>query len=131
MMKTWISVLLIASSVQIAWADTIPASISKWLKPLSVSQASLNGGVLTVQMNRPAVTDEIYSFVIVNAVCMSLIDKPGSWAKANIQRVEVINSDGRQGKVFNGGAKQCTAMASIPPEKIKSEWLPPLTTMKR
>lgn len=111
-------------------ADPIPAAITKWLKIYQTKSVTLQKGVLSVTMDRPKVTREIYGVVVVDGVCMSLLDQPTSWGKVNIKQVEIVNSFGIQGYVFKGGAAECKAIGQLNKDQINRDFLPEKTSMK-
>lgn len=78
----------------VACADPAPVSMVKWLKIYQIKSIILQKGILSVTIDRPKVTREIYGTVVVDGVCMSLIDSPASWGKVNLEQIEVINSFG-------------------------------------
>lgn len=121
-------ILLLIASIQSAYADPIPASITKELKPLDIKSVELDSKALRVDMNRPRVTDDIYATVI-NSVCTSLILEPGSWGKTDFQRIEVVNSFGVQGRVFSGGAAECKAIGKLTMDQVNQEFLPEHTSL--
>lgn len=114
----------------ITYADAVPDSIKKWLKIYQTKSVTLQKGVLSVTMDRPKVTREIYGTVVVDGVCMSLLDQPTSWSKANIKQIEVVNSFGVQGYVFKGGPAECKAIGQLNSNQISRDFLPDRTRMK-
>lgn len=127
MKKIYLSLLLI-SSIPLASAEPVPASIAKQLKPLDIKSVELNNKVLRIDMNRPRVTEDIYA-TVVNNVCTSLILEPSSWGKIDFQRIEVVNDFGAQGRVFNGGAAECKAIGKLTMDQVNQEFLPEHTSL--
>lgn len=113
-----------------AHADPVPAAIIKWLKAYQTKSINLQEGVLSVRMDRPKVTRAMYETVVIDGVCMSLIDSPKSWGKANLKKIEVVNVFGVQGYIFKGGAKECNAIGKLNGEQISRDFLPEKTSMK-
>lgn len=120
--------LLLFASINFAHADPIPASIAKQLKPLDIKAVELTGDALRVDMNRPRVTEDIYT-TVVNNICTSLILEPGSWGKTDFRRIEVVNSFGAQGRVFTGGAAECKAIGKLTMDQVNQEFLPEHTSL--
>lgn len=77
-------VIFIASA---AHADPVPAAIIKWLKAYQTKSINLQEGVLSVRMDRPKVTRAMYETVVIDGVCMSLIDSQKFWGKANLKKL--------------------------------------------
>lgn len=129
-MRKLIAFFMAVFFTMMAHADPIPAAITKWLKIYQIRSVTLQKGVLSVIMDRPKVTQEIYGAVVVDGVCMSLLDQPTSWGKANIKQIEVVNSFGVQGYVFKGGAAECKAVGQLNKDQINRDFLPERTSMK-
>ena len=129
-MKNLSILIILTIFPSITYADTIPDSITKWLKIYQTKSVTLQKGVLSVTMDRPKVTREIYGTVVVDGVCMSLLDQPTSWGKTNIRLVEVVNSFGAQGYVFKGGATECKVIGKLNKDQITRDFLPERTSMK-
>ena len=91
--------------------------------PLDIKAVELTGDALRVDMNRPRVTEDIYA-TVVNSVCTSLILEPGSWGKSDFRRIEVVNSFGAQGRVFEGGAAECKAIGKLTMDEVNQQFLP-------
>lgn len=120
--------LFLFASINLAHAEPVPVSITKQLKPLDIKTVTLTGEALRVDMNRPRVTEDIYS-TVVNNVCTSLILEPGSWGKADFRRIEVVNSYGAQGRVFTGGAAECKAIGKLTMDQVNQDFLPEHTSL--
>ena len=129
-MKKISAFLMAVFFVTAACADPIPTAITKWLKIYQTKSITLQKGVLSITMDRPKVTREIYGAVVADGVCMSLLDQPASWGKANIKQIEVVNSFGVQGYVFKGGAAECKMIGQLNKDQINRDFLPERTSMK-
>lgn len=127
MKRTGLTLLLLAS-ITVAHAEPVPTSIAKQLKPLDIKAVELTGDALRVDMNRPRVTEDIYA-TVVNSVCTSLILEPGSWDKTDFRRIEVVNSFGAQGRVFEGGAAECKAIGKLTMDEVNQQFLPEHSTL--
>lgn len=128
-MRTLSTAVLLLAAAQVAHAEPVPASIMKWLKPLEISSVQLEEQVLRVDVNRPRVTEDIYRMVVVDGVCMSLIDQPGSWGKTDFKEIQVVNSFGAQGRVFEGGAAECKAIGKLNMDQVNQDFLPEHTRL--
>lgn len=129
-MKKISAFLMAVFFVTAAYADPIPAAITNWLKIYQTKSITLQKGVLSITMDRPKVTREIYGSVVIDGVCMSLLDQPTSWGKANIKQIEVVNSFGVQGYVFKGGPAECKVIGQLNSNQIARDFLPDRTRMK-
>lgn len=98
----------------LALADPIPPKLGSHIRIFQVDETTLVDGVLRVRSSRSVVTQEIYR-TLVKATCMPLWldDKKDGWAKARIERVEVVNQIGAQGYAFVGGRKACAALGQV------------------
>lgn len=97
-----------------ASAGALPADLQKSLKPYSIKDASLDGGVLRVTMDRPTVTRDMYYSIVSMGACAPLwSDKRKAWGGAQIERMEVRNAIKAQGFAFAGGRKECAELGSV------------------
>jgi len=122
--------ILVSTFSMVAYADPIPTTITRWLKSYQTQSVTLHGGMLSIKMDRQKVTQPMYETVVIDGVCMSLIDSPKSWGSTNIKQIEVVNKFGVQGYIFKGGAKECNAIGKLNSEQISRDFLPGRTKMK-
>lgn len=111
------------------YADSVPDSIKKWTKPLSLLNLTVANNALTLVINKDKVTSEMYESIIGNSICMSLVDKPKSWGKAKIKKIYVLNKFAVQGYVFNGGEAECSRMGKMTSDEFKVKVIQNITTM--
>ncbi|AXE93980.1 hypothetical protein [Paraburkholderia terricola] len=90
-------------------AAELPAGLQKSLKPFAIVSATIDDGVLKINIRKPVVKrEDVYQFVVKMGVCYPLwIDAQKGWGSASITSIEVRNDIGAQGYSFQGGRKEC------------------------
>ncbi len=91
--------LLMATGVQ---AEPVPVGLAKWLKPLQVAEQRFEDGHLTIRMEKARVPSELFTSVMANSICRSILDNPKAWGNVEIRRVDIVNSFGVQGWYYDG-----------------------------
>lgn len=99
---------------QFSISDEIPPELVKHLKPFRIDESSLGNGVLRVRINASVINQDTLK-ALARASCYPLwfAGKKDGWAKARIDRVEVINQIGAQGFAFVGGRKSCSEWGNL------------------
>lgn len=109
--------------VQSANADEIPPRLQKFLNIFQIEESHLSDGVLRVRFSKPILTYAIYSGFVdpSGGICGRLYpdSKKDGWEKANIKRIELVNSISAQGFAFVGGRKSCMEMFPMNYDQVK------------
>ena len=107
-----LTILLCASATSIA--DDMPSELAKQIKVFKTEDSSLSNGVLRIRVTTLVVNQATFR-AIARASCWPLWmgGKKDGWAKARIDRVEVINLIGAQGFAFVGGRKSCAEWGNV------------------
>lgn len=115
-MKKWLALLICAAST-LAFAGVefknVPETWHKSLSNHSLKTAQLDKGVLRLQMNKPAVTELVYSGFIYNGICAEQWRNPERFATLALTRVELLDNSGAQGFAFDARGNICEEMGQM------------------
>lgn len=97
-------------------ADGPSSNLKESLQPWSPLSISINNKKLTVVMNEARITNNIFTAVIKNGICMPIwLGDPN--ALNGVAVVIILNKFKHQGYVFEGGKNICSEMGKLPSEK--------------
>lgn len=109
--------MIAALFVNAACADPVPPRVMRSLKGHHIMRASLQKGVLKLTTTHAVITHDIYEKIITEGTCAVLINEPEKgWAKARIDRIEVLSQDERQGYAFVDARNTCLELGKIKDE---------------
>lgn len=91
----------------------VPAPLNQSLASHSTKSAAMDGGVLRVVLNKPALTELAFFTFIYHDICAQQWRQPESFAKMGLKRVEVLNAAGADGFAFDGDAAVCADMGQM------------------
>lgn len=116
-MNKWIASLLLLLATTTVHAGVelknIPDLLQTSLRNNSVKAAIMDGTVLRVELDKPTVSELVYSSFIVHAICAEQWRKPEKFSKLDLTRVEVLDAAGTQGFAFDGNAAACAEMGGL------------------
>lgn len=109
--------LLIGAACTLAFADTefknVPQPLQKALRGNALKTAQLDNGVLRLQMDKPVVTELVYSTFIFHNICAEQWHNPEQFAKWALTRVELLNASAAQGFAFDARGDVCVQMGQL------------------
>jgi len=109
--------LLIGAACTLAFADTeyknVPEHLQKSLRGNTLKSAQLDKGVLRMQMDKPEVTELVYSTFVFHNICAEQWHNPQQFAKLALARVELLNASGNQGFAFDARGDVCEQMGQL------------------
>lgn len=110
--------LLLAASATCALAepnfDKVPAVLHKPLLGNGLQSAQMNDqGVLRLQMNKPQISELVYSSFVYHSICAEQWRHPKEFAQAGITRVQLLNADASQGFAFDASGDVCARMGQM------------------
>lgn len=115
-MKHVVALLLCAAST-LAVADTefrnVPPTLQKALHGSAIKTAQLDGGVLRAQMDKPEVTELVYSTFVFHNICAQQWRHPQQFAAYGLTRVELLNAGATQGFAFDARGDVCADMGQM------------------
>lgn len=115
-MKKWIAMGL-GWMAMAAWAGTelhnVPEPLNHSLRSEGTKSASMEGGVLRVILNKPALSELAFFSFIYHDICAEQWRKPESFAKMGLKRVEVLDAAGVAGFAFDGDTATCADMGQM------------------
>ena len=101
-------VLLIGAASALACTamefKNVPAPMHKPLSNHGLKAAQLDNGVLRLQMDKPVVTELMYSSFIFNGICAEQWRNPERFATLSLKRVELLDAAGAQGFAFDANS---------------------------
>jgi hypothetical protein len=116
-MKKMLAVWMIGAASTLALADTefknVPAPLQKSLRGNALKTAQLDNGVLRLQMDKPEVTELVYSTFVFHNICAEQWHNPGQFAQWALSRVELFNATATQGFAFDARGDICAQMGSL------------------
>ena len=109
--------LLISAACTLAMANTefknIPAPMQKALRGNALKTVHLDNGVMRLQMDKPVVTELVYSTFVFHNICAEQWHNPEQFAKLALTRVELLNATGAQGFAFDARGDVCVQMGQL------------------
>ena len=115
-MKKWLALLIGAAST-LAFAGTefknVPETLQKSLQGNSLKTAQLDQGVLRLQMDKPVVSELVYSTLIFHNICGVQWHYPEQIAQFALKRVELLDAAGAQGYAFDTRGDVCVQMGQL------------------
>jgi hypothetical protein len=113
--------LLIGAACTLAMAmameDTefknVPAPLQKTLRGNALKTVHLDSTVMRLQMDKPVVTELVYSTFIFHNICAAQWHNPEQFAKLALTRVELLNATGAQGFAFDARGVVCMQMGQL------------------
>lgn len=115
--------MITALFLNAACADPVPPRLMRNLKGHHVMRVSLQKGTLKLITTHGVITRDIYEKVITEGACAVLIANPEKgWAKARIDRIEVLSQDERQGYAFVEARNTCLELGKIKDESQRKAY---------
>ena len=115
-MKKWLALLIGAAST-LAFAGTgfknVPETLQKSLQGNSLKTAQLDQGVLRLQMDKPVVSELVYSTLVFHNICGVQWHYPEQFAQFALKRVELLDAAGAQGYAFDTRGDVCVQMGQL------------------
>ena len=112
-MKKWLALLISAAST-LAFAGVefknVPESMHKPLSNHKLKTAALDKGVLRLQMDKPVLSELVYSNFIVHGICAEQWRHPERFATLELTRVELLDASASQGFAFDARGGICEQM---------------------
>jgi hypothetical protein len=109
--------LLISAACTLAMADAefknVPAPLQKALRGNALKTVQLDNGVMRLLMDKPVVTELVYSTFIFHNICAEQWHNPEQFAKLALTRVELLNATGAQGFAFDARGDVCVQMGQL------------------
>jgi len=94
--------------------DKVPKLLHKPLMGNSLKAAEMReGGVLRLQMDKPQVSELVYSTFVYHAICAEQWRHPEEFPKMGLQRVELFNADASTGYAFDTRGDVCERMGKM------------------
>ena len=115
-MKKWLALLIgVASSLAFAGTEfkNVPETLQKSLQGNSLKTAQLDNGVLRLQMDKPLVSELVYSTFVYYNICAVQWNHPEQFAQIALKRVELIDAAGAQGFAFDARGDVCVQMGKM------------------
>ncbi len=116
-MKKTMLVCLFAGTTAAALAAApfagVPEPLGKSLGMHSVQSATMQGGVLRVQLNKPVLTELTYYTFVYHGICAEQWHSPTAFKQMGLKRVEVLDAAGVQGFAFDGDTSTCAEMGNL------------------
>ena len=113
-MKKWLAFLFCAAST-LAFAGVefknVPEAMHKPLSNHKLKAAELDkAGVLRLQMDRPAISEMVYSNFIIHGICAEQWRNPERFASLALTRVELFDASAGEGFAFDARGDICEQM---------------------
>ena len=109
--------LLIGAASTLALAapefKNVPAPLQKSLAHHGLKTAQLDNGVLRLQMDKPEVSELVYSTFIYHGFCAEQWRSPERFAGVPLSRVELLNTNSTQGYAFEVRGDVCVQMGQM------------------
>ena len=115
-MKKLLALLIgAASTLAIAAPEfkNVPAPLQKSLGHHGLKTAQLDNGVLRLQMDKPEITELVYSTFIYHGICAEQWRSPERFTGVNLTRVELLNTSATQGFAFDLRSDVCVQMGQM------------------
>jgi hypothetical protein len=101
----------------LAVADTdlknLPAPLQKSLRGNALKSAQLDNGVLRLQMDKPAVSELVYSTFVFHNICAEQWHNPEQFAKLGPDAGGTAQRHGQQGFAFDARGDVCVQMGQL------------------
>lgn len=116
-MKKWIA-LCASAACTMVFAEVqftnVPEPMHKPLNNHNLKSAQLDSkGVLRVQIDKPVVSELMYSTFIFNGICAEKWRNPERFATLALTRVEVFDAAAAQGFAFDASGDICAQMGHM------------------
>ena len=115
-MKKLLALLIVAASTLALAAPefkNVPAPLQKSLAHHGLKTAQLDNGVLRLQMDKPEITELVYSTFIYHGFCAEQWRSPERFAGVPLSRVELLNTNSTQGFAFEVRGDVCVQMGQM------------------
>lgn len=116
-MKKLLALLIgAASTLAIAAAPefkNVPAPLQKSLSHHGLKTAQLDNGVLRLQMDKPEVSELVYTTFIYHGICAEQWRSPERFTGVTLNRVELLNTNATQGYAFDVRGDVCVQMGQM------------------
>lgn len=115
-MKKLLVLLMGAASALACAAMEFKNVPEPWHKPLShhsLKSAQLDNGVLRLQLDKPEVTELVYSTFIFHGICAEQWRTPERYAALGLTRVELLDAAGAKGFAFDARGDACEQMGQM------------------
>lgn len=121
-MKKWLALLISAAST-LAFAGVefknVPEAMQKPLSNHTLKTAEMDkAGMLRLQMDKPVLSELVYSNFIVHGICAEQWRNPERFASWALTRVEVFDASAAEGFAFDARGDICEQMGRMG-QKIK------------
>lgn len=115
-MKT-LSALLLAAAPALALAQpqftNVPEGLHKPLLGNGLKSAQMHQGVLRLQVDKPQLSELVYSSFIFHSICAGQWRNPQQFASYGLARVEMLNASGAEGYAFDARGEVCAQMGRM------------------
>ena len=116
-MKKWLAFLISAAST-LAFAGVefknVPEPMHKPFSNHKLKTVELDkGGLLRVQMDKPAVSELVYSNFIIHGICATKWRNPERFATLDLTRVELLDANATEGFAFDARGDVCVQMGQL------------------
>ncbi|WP_119966420.1 hypothetical protein [Simplicispira lacusdiani] len=105
-----VSTLAIAAAPEF---KNVPAPLQKSLSHHGLKTAQLDNGVLRLQMDKPEVSELVYTTFIYHGICAEQWRSPERFTGVNLARVELLNTNATQGYAFDARGDVCVQMGQM------------------
>jgi len=111
--------LLIGAASTLALAGTatefknVPAPLQKSLVHHGLKTAQLDNGVLRLQMDKPEISELVYTTFIYHGFCAEQWRSPERFTGVQLARVELLNTNNTQGYAFDVRGDVCEQMGQL------------------
>ena len=109
--------LLIGAASTLALAapefKNVPAPLQKSLAHHGLKTAQLDNGVLRLQMDKPEISELVYSTFIYHGFCAEQWRSPERFNGVPLSRVELLNTNSTQGYAFEVRGDVCVQMGQM------------------
>ena len=110
-MKKWLAFLICAASTLALAGEefkNVPEAMQKPLSNHKLKAAELDkAGVLRLQMDRPAISEMVYSNFIIHGICATKWRNPERFATLDLTRVELLDANATEGFAFDARGDIC------------------------
>jgi len=109
--------LLVGAACTLAHADVefknVPAPLQKSLMHHGLKSAQLDNGVLRLQMDKPEISELVYTTFVYHGVCAEQWRSPERFTNVTLNRVELLNTNANQGYAFDARGDVCVQMGQM------------------
>ncbi len=108
--------LLLAAAPALALAEVqftnVPDPLQKPLQGNGLKSAQMNQGVLRLQMDKPQISELVYSSFIYHSICAEQWRRPQVFSSLGLAKVELLGTQG-EGYAFDARGDVCEQMGRL------------------